>query len=156
MTNPTAIQTLTELATREVDELARRLGVAVRANEENEQKLALLVQYREDYAQRCQRDLAAGLSTQGYQNFRVFLNKLDDAIDGQREVIRHSMQQVETERQAWQGAERKRMSFDTLTSRAQQQAYQQNMRREQKSTDEYASRSLANKPNTYKHSAGHE
>ena len=156
MTNPSAIQTLVELSSREVDEFAKRLGIAIRSNEDNEQKLALLMQYREDYAQRCQLDLATGLSTQGYQNFRVFLNKLDDAIDGQREIIKQSKHHVEMERQAWQSAERKRMSFDTLASRAQQQAHQQNVRREQKSTDEYASRSLANKPNTYKHSIGYE
>lgn len=156
MANITAIHTLMELATREVDEFAKRLGVAVRANEEHEQKLTMLLQYREDYANRCQQDLSAGLTTLGYQNFRVFLNKLDDAIDGQREIVRQSSLLIETERHAWQGAERKRMSFDTLAHRAQQQAQLQSLRRDQKSTDEYATRSLANKDHAYKHSIEHD
>ncbi|WP_124949958.1 flagellar export protein FliJ [Sulfuriferula thiophila] len=156
MANHSAIQTLIELASKEVDEFARRLGVAMRTHEDNEQKLTLLLQYREDYANRCQQDLSSGLSTQGYQNFRVFLNKLDDAIDGQREIIKHSQHHIEVERQAWQTAERKRMSFDTLAHRAQQQAQQQAVRREQKATDEYANRNSANKGHIYKHSIGHE
>jgi len=156
MANHSAIQTLIELATKEVDEFAKRLGIAIRTNEDNEQKLALLLQYREDYANRCQQDLSTGLTTQGYQNFRIFLNKLDDAIDGQRAVIKQSQNHVDGERQAWQSAERKRMSFDTLAHRAHQQAHQQAVRREQKATDEYASRNLANKSHPYKHSIGHE
>lgn len=156
MANHSAIHTLIELAAREVDEFAKRLGVAMRTHEDNEQKLALLLQYREDYANRCQQDLSAGVTTQGYQNFRVFLNKLDDAIDGQREIVRQSGNHVEGERKAWQHAERKRMSFDTLAQRAQQQAQQQAARREQKVTDEYASRHLAGRTHHHKHSAGHE
>lgn len=156
MATHSAIQTLIELATKEVDELAKRLGIAVRMHEDNEQKLTLLLQYREDYTSRCQQDLSAGLSTQGYQNFRVFLNKLDDAIDGQREIIKQSAHYIETERLAWQGAEQKRLSFDTLAQRARQQTQQQTERREQKATDEYANRNSANKSHAYKHSFGHE
>ncbi len=156
MANQSAIQTLVELASKEVDEHAKRLGIAIRAHEENEQKLTLLMQYREDYANRCQQDLSTGLTTQGYQNFRVFLNKLDDAIDGQRGIIKHSIKHVDAERSAWQAAERKRMSFGTLEQRAQQQAQQQAVRREQKETDEYASRKPAGSINPYKHSVGHE
>ena len=156
MTHHSTIHTLIELATKEVDEFSKRLGIAIRANEDNEQKLMLLLQYREDYANRCQQDLSTGLTTQGYQNFRVFLNKLDDAIDGQREIIKQSKNHIEIERHAWQTAERKRMSFDTLAHRAQQQAQQQAIRREQKATDEYANSNSARKGHTYKHSIGHE
>jgi flagellar protein FliJ len=156
MANHSAIQTLVELATREVDESAKRLGLAMRAHEDNEQKLVMLLQYREDYANRCQQELTTGLTTQGYQNFRTFLNKLDDAIDGQREIVKRSRNNVDTEHHAWQSAERKRMSYDTLAQRAQQKENQQNSRREQKATDEYANRNQANRSHAYKHTVGHE
>jgi flagellar FliJ protein len=145
MANPSAIQTLVELSTREVDEYAKRLGLAMRAQAEQEEKLTLLLQYRDDYANRCQSNLSTGLSCTDYQNYRIFLNKLDDAIAGQHEVIKHAIHKVAFERDNWQAAERKRMSYDVLAQRAQQQAQQQAVKRDQKETDEYANRAFTNK-----------
>lgn len=145
MANPSAIQTLVELSTREVDEHAKRLGLAMRAQVEQEEKLALLLQYRDDYANRCQSNLSTGLSSTDYQNYRIFLNKLDDAIAGQHEVIKSANHKVAFEKSNWQAAERKRISYDVLAQRTQQQAQQQAMKRDQKETDEYANRAFANK-----------
>lgn len=156
MAQYSAIQTLIELANKEAEQLAKRLGVAIRNHQESEQKLTVLQQYREDYSQRYEVGMAAGLGISNHHNFRVFLAKLDDAIIGQMAIVRQMLAAIETERQVWQAAERKRMSFDTLAQRAQQQAYQQTLRRDQKSTDEYASRALANKPHPYDPSIGQE
>jgi flagellar FliJ protein len=145
MANPNAIQTLIELSVREVDEHAKRLGLAMRAQTEQEEKLALLQQYRNDYEDRCQASLSTGLSTTEYQNYRVFLNKLEDAIAGQQEVIKIAIHKVAFEKLNWQTAERKRMSYDALAKRGQLQAQQQATKRDQKETDEYANRAFANK-----------
>ncbi|BBP01214.1 flagellar export protein FliJ [Sulfuriferula nivalis] len=145
MSNPNAIQTLIELSTREVDEHAKRLGLAMRAQVEQEEKLTLLLQYRDDYANRCQANLSTGLSTTDYQNYRIFLNKLEDAIAGQHEVIKAAIHKVTFEKHNWQTAERKRMSYDALAQRSQLQAQQQAAKRDQKETDEYANRAFANK-----------
>ncbi|MHB8847941.1 MAG: flagellar export protein FliJ [Burkholderiales bacterium] len=156
MAQHSAIQTLIELANKEAERLAERLGAALRNHQENEQKLTVLQQYREDYSQRYEEGMAAGLGISNHHNFRVFLAKLDEAIIGQLAIVRQLHTVIETERQAWQTAERKRMSFDTLAQRAQQQAYQQTVRRDQKSTDEFASRALTKKPHPYDPSIGHE
>jgi flagellar FliJ protein len=140
MATSSAIHTLIELATKDVDEAAKQLGMAIRASEETEQKLALLLQYRDDYAARCQSGLTAGLTAAGYHNFRVFLEKLDYAIAGQREVVSAAHKRVNAARSAWQENERKRMSFGTLASRAEKQARQLETRRDQKLTDEHATR----------------
>lgn len=156
MAQQSAIQTLIELANKEAEQLAERLGVAIRNHQENEQKLTVLQQYREDYSQRYEAGMATGLGISNHHNFRVFLTKLDDAIIGQLAIVRQMLAAIEIERHAWQAAERKRMSFGTLAQRAQQQAYQQTVRRDQKSTDEYASRMLANKPHPYDPAIGQE
>jgi len=140
MATSSAINTLIELAKKDTDEAAKRLGIAIRASEETGKKLALLLQYRDDYAARCQSGLATGLSAAGYHNFRLFLEKLDSAIAGQREVIREANKLVDAARLVWQENERKRMSFGTLASRAQKQAREQETRRDQKLTDEHAAR----------------
>jgi flagellar FliJ protein len=142
MATPSALDTLIELATKDSDEAARRLGRAVRAEGDAAQKLALLLQYRDDYAARFQANLMSGLSASGYRNFQLFLDRLDDAIQGQRQVVQMTQRRVGDERSAWQGSERKRMSYDTLAARALQAQELKNAKREQKQTDEFAARQL--------------
>jgi flagellar FliJ protein len=142
MATSSALDTLIELATQETDEAAKRLGRAVRANSDAEQKLALLVQYREDYVLRFQQKLTAGVSAAGYRNFQHFLDKLDEAINGQQRVVHDAVRRVGNERAAWQGSERKRMSYDILSVRAAKVQQQKEAKRDQKQTDEFAARQL--------------
>ncbi len=143
MTQRLALHTLVELAEKESSQLAIRLSAAVRAHQEQAQKLTLLLQYREDYAQRYEQGLSSGLGITHHQNFRDFLYRLDEAIDGQRLLANQAESQALVERNAWQDAERKRLSFDTLVQRAQQQQQQMSERRDQKANDEFATRMTA-------------
>lgn len=137
-----AIDTLIELATTETDEAAQRLGRAIRAGDENEKKLTLLLQYRDDYAARFQTSMAAGLTPMGYRNFQLFMEKLDQAISGQEQVVREAHRRIGEDRSAWQASERKRMSYDTLANRALKEAQRKESKRDQKQTDEHAARQL--------------
>jgi flagellar FliJ protein len=141
MTNPSALDTLIELASTATDKAAKKLGFAIRASDDAAQKLALLTQYRDEYAARFQAGMVGGLTASEYRNFRQFIDKLDSAIDGQNEVVRQARKRVEAERSAWQETERKRLSYGTLATRAQQQEQLQQNKREQKETDEHAARS---------------
>jgi flagellar protein FliJ len=136
-----ALDTLIELAMRETDEAAKRLGLAVRATEDTEKKLELLMQYRDEYAARFQANMATGLTAMGYRNFQLFMVKLDDAIAGQQQIVMQSKRRVEEEQSAWQQSERKRMSYDTLASRAHKEEQRKENKRDQKDTDEQATRS---------------
>ena len=142
MATSSAIDTLIELATKETDEAAKRLGRAVRAGDEAEQKLAMLLQYREDYMARLQANLLSGLCAAGCRNFQLFLAKLDDAIAGQQKIVQDAQKRLNNERSAWQGSERKRMSYDTLAQRALKQQQLKETKRDQKQTDEFAARKL--------------
>jgi flagellar protein FliJ len=140
--NP-ALETLIELATNQTDEAAKRLGRAIRTCEDAEQKLQMLLQYREDYYARFQSSMAAGLSIAGYRNFQLFLDKLDAAINGQQKIAEDARRRREEERTAWQNSERKRMSYGTLASRSEKEEQRKENKRDQKMMDEYANR-LAN------------
>jgi flagellar FliJ protein len=142
MATSSALDTLIELATQQTDEAAKRLGRAIRTGEEAEQKLQLLLQYRDDYMDRFHASLQAGLSAAGYRNFQLFLDKLDEAIKGQQRVVQDTQQRVKNERGAWQDSERKRISYDTLADRALKVSQLKEARREQKQTDEFAARAL--------------
>lgn len=142
MATPSALETLIELATKSTDEAAKRLGRAIKASDDAQQKLALLLQYRDDYASRLQARMMSGFTASSYRNFQHFLDKLDDAIKGQEQLIQAARRRVDDERKAWQGLERKRMSYDILASRAMKAQEAKVMKREQKQTDEFAARKL--------------
>ena len=143
MATNSALDTLIELATNASDEAAKRLGRAIRACEDTEQKLAMLLLYREDYYARFNAGLASGISMAGYRTFQLFLDKLDTAIAGQQKIVEDAKRRMSDEKSAWQSSERKRMSYDTLATRLEKEEQRKANKRDQKLMDEYATR-LAN------------
>jgi flagellar FliJ protein len=141
MANPSALDTLFDLAQRESDECARKLGVALKAVEEAEQKLEMLLGYRDDYARKLDAAQMDGITPFAYHNFVAFVGKLDNAILGQREVLKHAQHRSGVARSAWQESERKRLSYRTLNERAAAEALKLENKRDQKAMDEHAARS---------------
>jgi len=140
MASPSALNTLIDLAHKETDEAAKQLGVALRAGDEAVQKLELLLQYRNDYAERCQSNLSTGISTTHFNNFQVFMQKLDHAISGQQKVVSDTQQRIAQARAAWQACEQKKMSFVTLAERANKEQSRRELWLDQKQNDEHAAR----------------
>jgi flagellar FliJ protein len=141
MATLSALETLIDLAQRESDAAAKRLGAALKAVEEGEQKLQMLLGYRDDYANRLDAAQMAGITPFAYHNFVAFMGKLDNAIGGQREVLRHAEARANMEKAAWQAAERKRLSYRTLNERAAADALKLENKRDQKMMDDHAARS---------------
>jgi flagellar protein FliJ len=140
MANASALETLIDLAQRESDACAKRLGVALKAVDDGEQKLQMLLGYRDDYANRLDAAQMAGITPFAYQNFVAFLAKLEQAIDGQREVLKHARAKADMEKKAWQESERKRLSYRTLNERAAAEALALESKRDQKMMDDHAAR----------------
>jgi flagellar FliJ protein len=141
MATTSALETLIDLVQRASDDCARRLGIARKALEEAQQKLQMLHGYRDEYAQRLESAQMAGITPLAYHNFVAFVAKLDTAIAGQRDVLRHAEARVTMEQKAWQESERKRLSYRTLTERAAAQALKVENKRDQKLMDDHAARS---------------
>ncbi|WLI87985.1 flagellar export protein FliJ [Massilia sp. R2A-15] len=140
MAAPSALDTLIDLAQRDTDAAAKRLGAALQAAEETEQKLAMLMNYREDYAKKLEAAQMAGITPLAYHNFVAFMGKLDNAINGQREVVKHAHHKSAVEKAAWQASERKRLSYRTLSERAAAETLRVENKRDQKAMDEHAAR----------------
>ena len=134
------LQTLIGLAEQSTDAAAKRVGAATRAVQEAEQKLQMLHGFRDDYAQRLQQQGSHGMSPHAYRNYLGFMQKLEVAINGQQDVIRMAEQRLQAEQHAWQEAEKKRLSYQTLDKRAQQRAQQKELKRDQRAMDEFAAR----------------
>ena len=140
MVKSSTMETLISLAAEEVEKAAVVLGHTIRAGAEAEQKLALLLQYREDYMGRFQENRKAGLSAMDYQNFHNFIDKLDEAISGQQKVVQTAQERIDAAKVVWQECEKKRASFETLQKRADVKEMKRVSKREQKEMDEFNSR----------------
>lgn len=140
MANSSALETLIDLAQRDSDAIAKRLGAALKAVEEAEQKLVMLDGYRDEYVRKLDAAQMAGITPFAYHNFVAFIGKLDNAIIGQREVIKHAQYKADVEKKAWQESERKRLSYRTLNERAASAALAIENKRDQKLMDDHAAR----------------
>lgn len=140
MASKAQLETLMDLARRETDDAAKRLGVALKAVDEARQKQQMLINFREEYIKRFEAAQAAGITPMAYRNFVAFIDKLDTAIKGQTEMITHAQYRSEQEKAAWQASERKRMSYATLNDRANAAALKLENQRDQKQMDEHAAR----------------
>lgn len=146
MATSTVLHTLIDLASKESDEAAKQLGIALRVSEEADQKLDLLQQYRNDYAERCQSNLNSGISTTQFNNFQMFMHKLDHAISGQQRVVSDAHERAMQARAEWFVCEQKKMSFVTLAERASKKEVRRELWRDQKQNDEHAARCTPRKP----------
>lgn len=148
MATSSSLDTLIELATKESETATKHLGICIRWGDEAQKKLDMLMQYRDDYAARFEQNLAGGLTATAYRNFQTFIEKIDNALSGQQEVVRLAQVRIGEAKAAWQACERKRLSYDTLATRAKNEALATANKRDQKQSDEQASRmSFYNKRN---------
>ena len=137
----TVLDTLQELARKDVDEAATALATANQRLQQARDQLELLQSYRQDYLDKLSRQLAAGLDAKAYQNFQRFMRMLDQAIAGQQDVVRAAEQQAELGLVSWRESHKKQRSYEVLSERSQDKARRIETKKEQKLMDEHAMRS---------------
>ncbi|MBB3225111.1 flagellar export protein FliJ [Pseudoduganella umbonata] len=140
MASTSQLETLIDMARTETDDAAKRLGAALKAVSDAEDKLNMLIGYRDEYSRKFLANQQAGITPMAYRNFQAFMEKLDSAIHGQEEVLRHTRKRGELEKATWQAAERKRVSYCTLRDREATKQQKLEAKRDQKAMDEHASR----------------
>ena len=136
------LDTLIDLATDERDAAASALGRLQQARRASEQKLQALVDYRAEYQRRFDDAMASGMSMSSLQNYQRFVASLEQAIDHQRRALDTSERHVETGNSNWRARQRRLNSFDVLATRRRDAAAKTEAKREQRQTDEFASRAL--------------
>lgn len=138
-----SLQTLSlllERAEAERDQALAHLQGLRRQAEAAQAQAEQLGQYRQDYQQRWTQQFTRGATIDivgCYQNFGL---RLDQAIDQQGMVARHSGARVERAEEALRELELRVASVRKLLERRRAELTHKAMRQEQKATDEQASR----------------
>lgn len=131
------LQSLLDLSQMRLDEATRRLGELISGEQQASQRLELLMQYRAEYQERFVTAAQNGLSPKEWQNFRSFLQKLDDAVNQANLMASQSKQRTAAGQKEWVSKRGKLKAFDTLSQRHQSRLDYAENRQEQKAADEH-------------------
>ena len=146
MSKPFPLQTLLDLARSDSDGAAARLGALNGHDREMEERLLLLLEYRNEYRANLEQMARAGMSSVDWRNFREFIDKIDAAIVQQRQAVADAKHQLQAGQHHWHAQQRKLKSFDTLSSRHRTTELRIESRQEQKEQDEFAQKGFHGGP----------
>jgi flagellar FliJ protein len=140
MKNTFRLKVVQDLAVKASDDAAMRLGHLNAEVARQEQKLEMLIQYREDYRGRVRGTLNQDVHTAAWMNLQQFVGKLDEAIEQQRAACAMAKQAVERGQGDWQKKQVKVKAFDKLEQRHNAVQGERTKKYEQRATDEFAAR----------------
>lgn len=138
-----SLNRLLDLAQTRSDAAARRLGELNSRQQEAEQRLRLLLGYRQNYQARFQEFAKSGIEQTAWQNFLAFMGKLDAAIAEQRQAAANSHTSTQAGRNEWHAQQRKLKSYGTLSQRHARAESRRAAKQEQREQDEQTSKSFA-------------
>lgn len=131
---------LIRLATDRLDAAADRMRKAQAAQQQAESTLLQVKGFIQDYQQRMLQQGQAGTSVAQWADFRLFMQKLDDALAQQQREVDRAMQRFLMEKQAWLQQRKQLKSYEVLQEREKARLALKQRRQEQKALDEFAAR----------------
>jgi flagellar FliJ protein len=123
---------------------ARHLGQSHRTLQEEETKLKQLKRYHQEYLQRFEEVAKKGISAPQLQEYRAFLEKLDQTIRQQRDVVSASLVDHSSKKDDWRQKHTRTQALNKVVTRYQQQERKAEDRHEQKESDDRSQRSTKN------------
>lgn len=145
MAQNSALDTLSELASQEVEKAAIMLGDMRRGFQHAEQQLNMLVNYQDEYRGALNADMSQGIANARWHNYQQFILTLEKAIEQHRQQLMQWHHKVEQALNAWREKKKKLQAWQTLQERKATQALLAENRLDQKQMDEYAQRATLRK-----------
>ncbi|MCL5501383.1 MAG: flagellar export protein FliJ [Enterobacteriaceae bacterium] len=145
MTQISALTTLKDLAEKEVDDAALRLGEMRRGCQQAEEQLKMLMDYQHEYRNNLNNDMSQGIGAQRWQNYQQFIQTLEKAIEQHRQQLMQWNEKVDTALNCWREKKQRLQAWQTLQERQNAAALQAENRLDQKKMDEFAQRASQRK-----------
>ena len=145
MTQNSALTTLKDLAEKEVDDAALRLGEMRRGCQQAEEQLKMLMDYQHEYRNNLNNDMSQGIGAQRWQNYQQFIQTLEKAIEQHRQQLMQWNEKVDTALNCWREKKQRLQAWQTLQERQNAAALQAENRLDQKQMDDFAQRASQRK-----------
>ena len=140
MVKPFSLQTVLELMQARTDDATQRLARLIASERDAKNKLEMLQQYRDEYANRFRQLAQNGMTQREWRNYQEFLIRLDEAIEAQRQTLALQVLNTAAGQHNWQEQRKKLKAFDTLSDRHFASENAREQKRDQKIQDEFAAR----------------
>jgi flagellar FliJ protein len=108
-----------------------------------------LLDYRRDNEQRYRTQFSQGSSIEIVRHYQSFMQRLTQAIEQQERIVAQQQRRVDTARETLQQHELQVASIRKLIERRTREKQQRDDKRDQRQTDEAASRAATHKPSMF-------
>lgn len=142
------LQSLHDLASDRLEAATRRLAQLKQRWQAEEDKLAQLRGFREEYRRRLGETMSSGLDMNRMRDFHAFIGKIETAIAQQGIEIERCKAEWEEGQRAWLEEQRKLKTYNVLKDRHIRAERAKEGRIEQREQDEHARKSATQSPNT--------
>ncbi|GGD34241.1 flagellar export protein FliJ [Franconibacter pulveris 1160] len=140
-----ALNTLKELAEKEVENAALRLGEMRRGCKQAEDQLTMLMNYQLEYSNSLNQNMSQGIASNRWQNYQQFILTLEKAIEQHRQQLNQWNSKVEQALNFWREKKQRLQAWETLQARQSSAALLAENRLDQKKMDEFAQRASMRK-----------
>jgi len=141
MTRSKRMQPVQRVAQNREQGAVQKLGQSQQNLDAQRVRLEELCAYRDQYTRDFEQSSGSGLGATRIQDYRVFLNRLGEAIRQQEAVLEQCCCQHEQTRQQWVETRTHSQAIDKVVHRYRHDEQRQQDLREQKEQDERAQRS---------------
>jgi len=141
MTRSKRMQPVQRVAQNREQNAVQKFGQSRQNLDAQRTRLEELRAYRDQYARDFERSSGTGLDVTRIQDYRVFLNRLGEAIRQQEALIEQCSSQHEQTRQQWIETRTHSQAIDKVMERYRREEHRQQDLREQKEQDEHSQRS---------------
>jgi len=141
MTRSKRMQPVQRVARNREQSAVQKFGQSRQNLDAQRTRLEELKAYRDQYARDFELSGGTGLGAARVQDYRVFLNRLGEAIRQQEAVLEQCLSQHEQTRQQWIETRTHSQAIDKVVHRYRREEHRQQDCREQKEQDERTLRS---------------
>lgn len=145
MKSASAIDTLRDLAEQDLEKAVIHLGDMRRGVRQADEQLTMLLDYQDEYRNKLNNDMSGGIATTRWTNYHQFIQTLEKAIEQHRAQLNQWNQRLEQALASWRDKQQRLNAYQTLISRAADNALRIENRLDQKRMDEYAQRAALRK-----------
>lgn len=119
---------------------ATQLGRSLKKRDDARKQLDDLKAYRAEYLEQYAADVSAGLPGTRLREYQVFIDKLEDVIARQQQIVSDSEQRCDSSKQHWRGRYSKQKAMDNAVERMRLNERKNRERQEQSESDERSQR----------------
>lgn len=136
MGHSSKLQPVAKISKQQERNAARSHGDILRQSERQQQQLDELINYRDQYLKSFQAAAESGLSAVQMQDYRLFIKRLDSAIEQQKQSVVNSQSKCEVSQEEWTHKRSRSKMIDKIIEERKRNENKIKEKREQRELDD--------------------